>query len=93
MQRDCLWINIKKPKSIESHILCFSNLKIIHSGELAELTVKLAHAADGERRAQEQLSTRNEEQAAEVSDLQNEVSWFRGEYDQLLKKVRSEAIC
>lgn len=58
-------------------------------GELAELTVKLAHAADGERRAQEQLSTRNEEQAAEVSDLQNEVSWFRGEYDQLLKKLNT----
>ena len=59
------------------------------SGELAELTVKLATAADGERRAQEQLSQRNDEQTAEVNDLHNEVSWFRGEYDQLLKKVSS----
>lgn len=51
--------------------------------------MKLATAADGERRAQEQLSQRNDEQTAEVNDLHNEVSWFRGEYDQLLKKVSS----
>merc|ERR1711935_959615 len=57
--------------------------------ELVELTVKIATAADGERRAQEQLTQRNDEQTAEVNDLHIEVSWFRGEYDQLLKKLNT----
>ena len=48
----------------------------------------MAHAAEGERRAQAELEQRNEEQVNEVNDLQNEVTWFRGEYDQLLKKVQ-----
>jgi len=56
-------------------------------GEMAELTTKLACAAEGERRAQEQLEIRKDERNTEVTDLQNEVSWFRGEYDQLLLKL------
>ena len=55
---------------------------------MADLTARLATAAEGERKAKEQLDIRNEEQFAEVKDLQNEVTWFRGEYDQLLKKVK-----
>ena len=71
-----------------AHAVSLINYAAI-SGELVELTVKLATAADGERRAQEQLTQRNDEQTAEVNDLHIEVSWFRGEYDQLLKKVSS----
>ena len=56
-------------------------------GEMAELTTKLACAAEGERRAKEQLEIRKDERNTEVTDLQNEVTWFRGEYDQLLLKV------
>jgi DNA repair exonuclease SbcCD ATPase subunit len=56
-------------------------------GEMAELASKLSVAAEGERRAKEQLDARKDEKQTEVTDLQNEVSWFRGEYDQLLKKV------
>ena len=54
---------------------------------MAELTTKLACAAEGERRAKEQLEIRKDERNTEVTDLQNEVTWFRGEYDQLLLKV------
>jgi hypothetical protein len=56
-------------------------------GEMAELTTKLACAAEGERRAKEQLEIRKDERITEVTDLQNEVTWFRGEYDQLLLKL------
>ena len=56
-------------------------------GELIDLTQKLAKTAEAERKAKEELEIRKEEKDTEVSDLQNEVSWFRGEYDQLLKKV------
>ena len=62
------------------------------SGEMAELTTKLACAAEGERRAKEQLEIRKDERNTEVTDLQNEVSWFRGEYDQLLLKVSFDQI-
>ena len=62
------------------------------SGEMAELTTKLASAAEGERRAKEQLEIRKDERNTEVTDLQNEVSWFRGEYDQLLLKVSFDLI-
>ena len=54
---------------------------------MAELTTKLACAAEGERKAKEQLEIRKDERNTEVTDLQNEVTWFRGEYDQLLLKV------
>ena len=86
--RICLWLCIVTGFCAHGVSLINYALFLI-SGELAELTVKLATAADGERRAQEQLSQRNDEQTAEVNDLHNEVSWFRGEYDQLLKKVSS----
>ena len=59
---------------------------------MAELTTKLACAAEGERRAKEQLEIRKDVRNTEVTDLQNEVSWFRGEYDQLLLKVSFDPI-
>ena len=65
----------------------FSSKNHAFLGEMAELTTKLACAAEGERRAKEQLEIRKDERNTEVTDLQNEVSWFRGEYDQLLLKV------
>ena len=54
---------------------------------MGDLTAQIFQVQEAEKKVREELEIRKEEKQKETKDLQNEVTWLRSEYDQLLKKV------